>query len=51
MYYTFKQIKKIIGAKNDNTYENVYDISLPKPKRPNFKQTLAQQKRKQTRKN
>ena len=32
--------------KNGNTYENVYNISLPKPKRPNFTQTLAQAEKK-----
>lgn len=32
--------------KNGKTYENVYDIPLPKPKRPNFKQALPQEEKK-----
>lgn len=32
--------------KNGKTYENVYDIPLPKPKRPNLKLALAQAEKK-----
>lgn len=32
--------------KNGKTYKNVYNIPLPKPKRPNLKQVLAQAEKK-----